>query len=127
MAGGGHVTIPVYRVKADFFKVLGHPARIRTLEVLREGERSVGELVPEVGIESSHLSQQLGIMRRAGLLSTRKEGSTVFYSVTDDALFELLDVARRIITSFLTESQGVLDELRAEQDQAEVGESEATQ
>jgi DNA-binding transcriptional ArsR family regulator len=108
------MTKPVYQAKAEFFKVLGHPARIRVLEVLREGERSVGDLVPEVGIESSHLSQQLGIMRRANLVQARKEGSTVIYSVTDATLFELLDVARRIITSSLANSLGLLDELRAE-------------
>lgn len=108
------MTTPIYRVKADFFKVLAHPARIRILEILREGERSVGDLVPEVGIESSHLSQQLGIMRRANLVQSRKEGSTVFYSVGDKELFDLLDVARAIITSSLSESQDLLDELRAE-------------
>lgn len=108
------MTKPIYRVKAEFFKVLAHPARIRILEVLREGERSVGDLVPEVGIESSHLSQQLGIMRRANLVQSRKEGSTVIYSVSNAQLFDLLDVARSIITSSLTESQDLLDELRAE-------------
>ena len=108
------MTTPIYRVKADFFKVLAHPARIRILEILRDGERSVGDLVPEVGIESSHLSQQLGIMRRANLVQSRKEGSTVFYSVGNKELFDLLDVARAIITSSLSESQGLLDELRAE-------------
>ena len=112
------MTKPVYQAKAEFFKVLGHPARIRVLEVLREGERSVGDLVPAVGIESSHLSQQLGILRRANIVQARKEGSTVIYSVSNDDLFELLDVARRIITSSLAESQGLLDELRAEETNA---------
>lgn len=108
------MTTPIYRIKAEFFKVLAHPARIRVLEVLREGERSVGDLVPEVGIESSHLSQQLGIMRRANLVQARKEGSTVIYSVGNRELFDLLDVARSIITSSLSESQDLLSELRAE-------------
>ena len=112
------MTKPVYQAKAEFFKVLAHPARIRILEVLREGERSVGDLVPDVGIESSHLSQQLGILRRANIVQARKEGSTVIYSVGNDALFELLDVARRIITTSLAESQGLLDELRAEESSA---------
>ena len=112
------MTKPVYQAKAEFFKVLGHPARIRILEVLREGERSVGDLVPDVGIESSHLSQQLGILRRANIVQARKEGSTVIYRVANDALFELLDVARRIITTSLAESQGLLDELRAEESNA---------
>jgi len=112
------MTKPVYQAKAEFFKVLAHPARIRILEVLREGERSVGDLVPDVGIESSHLSQQLGILRRANIVQARKVGSTVIYRVGNDALFELLDVARGIITTSLTESQGLLDELRAEESSA---------
>ena len=66
------MTTPIYQVKAEFFKTLGHPARIRVLEVLRDGERTVGELVPEVGIEASHLSQQLGVLRRANMVQTRQ-------------------------------------------------------
>ena len=75
------MTAPIYQVKAEFFKTLGHPARIRILEVLRDGERAVSELIPAVGIESSHLSQQLGILRRANLVRARKEGTSVVYSV----------------------------------------------
>ena len=75
------MTRPIYRVKAEFFKTMGHPARIRILELLRDGERPVSELIPEVGIEPSHLSQQLAILRRANLVRSRKEGSSVLYSV----------------------------------------------
>jgi len=105
------MTLPIYQVKADFFKTLAHPARIRVLELLRDGERSVGELIPEVGLEASHLSQQLGILRRANILHARKEGSTVHYSVTDQRIFELLEVAKAILTSSLTESSQLLIEL----------------
>ena len=106
-------TAPIYQVKADFFKTLGHPARIRVLEVLREGERAVSELIPAVGIESSHLSQQLGIMRRANLVQARKDGATVVYSVNNPMLFELLDVAKRILTSSLVETRELLAELES--------------
>lgn len=102
---------PIYQVKADFFKTLAHPARIRVLELLRDGERSVGELIPKVGLEASHLSQQLGILRRANVLQGRKEGSTVRYSVTDPRIFELLEVAKAILTSTLAESRQLLVEL----------------
>ena len=105
------MTRPIYQVKADFFKTLGHPARIRVLEVLRDGERSVSELIPEVGLEPSHLSQQLGILRRAGVLQARKSGSTVRYSVTDERIFDLLAVAKAILTSSLAESGHLLAEL----------------
>jgi DNA-binding transcriptional ArsR family regulator len=107
------MAIPIYQLKAEFFKTLGHPARIRVLEVLRDGERSVGQLVPAVGIEASHLSQQLAVLRRANLVQTRKEGSSVIYSVGDPAVFELLEVAKRILTSSLLQSQGLLAELEA--------------
>lgn len=104
---------PIYQVKAELFKTLGHPARVRILEVLREGERTVNDLVPEVGIEASHLSQQLGVLRRAGLVHGRKEGTSVWYSVADSAIFDLLDVARRILTTSLTETRALLAELEA--------------
>jgi ArsR family transcriptional regulator len=105
------VTRPIYQVKAEFFKTLGHPARIRVLEVLREGERAVSELIPEVQIEPSHLSQQLAILRRANLVRARKEGSSVIYSVTEPRIFELLEVAKSILTSSLSETRDLLEEL----------------
>lgn len=108
-----HMTAPIYQVKAEFFRTLGHPARIRVLEILHGGERPVSELIPEVGIEASHLSQQLGVMRRAGIIQSRKVGSNVYYSVGDPKLFELLDVAKRIITSSLAESQLLLEQMEA--------------
>jgi len=105
------MAVPIYQLKAEFFKTLGHPARVRVLEVLREGEQSVGQLVPAVGIEASHLSQQLAVLRRADLVQTRKEGASVIYSVGDPAVFELLDVAKRILTSSLLQSRELLAEL----------------
>jgi DNA-binding transcriptional ArsR family regulator len=105
------VTRPIYQVKAEFFKTLGHPARIRVLEVLREGERPVNELIPEVGIEPSHLSQQLAVLRRANLVRSRKVGASVIYSVSEPRIFQLLEVAKAILTSSLTETRDLLEEL----------------
>jgi DNA-binding transcriptional ArsR family regulator len=101
----------IYKVKAELFKTLAHPARIRILELLRDGERSVSELLPEVGLESSHLSQQLGVLRRANLVNTRKQASTVFYAVNDRRIFDLLEAAKQLLTGSLTETQGLLAEL----------------
>ncbi len=103
----------IYQVKADFFKTLAHPARIRVLELLRDGERSVGELIPDVGLEASHLSQQLAVLRRASVIVARKEGSTVFYSVANRRIFALLEEAKLILTGALTETQDLLAELGA--------------
>lgn len=103
---------PLYQLKADFFKTLGHPARIRVLELLSEREHAVAEMLPEVGIEPANLSQQLAVLRRAGLVITRKVGSTVFYSLTSPHVAELLAEARKILTGVLSEQAELLDEMR---------------
>ena len=103
---------PLAEAKADLFKALAHPARIRVLEVLAEGERAVGEIQALVGIEASNLSQQLAILRRAGVVTTNKQGSTVIYAIRDDAVVELLAVAKRVLIGTLTESTELLASLR---------------
>lgn len=105
---------PLNEIKADLFKALAHPARVRALEVLCDGERSVSDLQPLVGIESSHLSQQLGVLRRAGLVTTRKEGNAVIYAVRDPLVADLLAVAKRLLLSSLSATRSLLDELSAE-------------
>jgi DNA-binding transcriptional ArsR family regulator len=105
------LTKPVYEMKAQFFKTLGHPARIRILEVLAGGPRSVSELQPDVGIESSHLSQQLSVLRKAGIVEADRQGSSMIYSVTDPQIFELLIVAKEIITTALTGAGALLADL----------------
>ena len=105
---------PLNVIKADLFKALGHPARVRALEVLCDGELTVGELQPLVGIESSHLSQQLGILRRAGLVSSRKEGSSVYYDLRDPLVADLLSVAKDLLLASLSETRDLLDGLAAE-------------
>jgi ArsR family transcriptional regulator len=107
------VSRPLYQAKAEFFKTLGHPARIRVLELLSERDHAVAEMLPEVGIEAANLSQQLAVLRRAGLVVTRKEGSTVYYSLTSPHVAELLRVARQILTGVLTGQIELLDDLRA--------------
>ena len=106
---------PLYQVKAEFFKALAHPARIRVLELLSEREHSVGEMLPEVGIEPAHLSQQLAVLRKMNLVVTRKDGLTVYYSLVSPQVAELLAVARRILTEVLSTQAELLDDLRAAQ------------
>ena len=79
---------PIHRFKAEFFKTLGHPARLAILDHLREGERSVNELQALLGADQSTVSQQLAKLRNAHIVEPRKKGTTVFYSVRD---FELGD------------------------------------
>jgi ArsR family transcriptional regulator len=105
---------PLSEVKAELFKAMAHPARVRVLEVLATGEHTVGALQPLVGIESSHLSQQLGVLRRAALVSSRKEGSSVVYALRDPLIADLLAVAKKLLLVSLTESQELLADLHAE-------------
>ena len=107
------VSAPLYQLKADFFKTLGHPARIRVLELLSGREHAVAEMLPQVGIEAAHLSQQLAVLRRANLVTSRKEGSTVYYSLTSPHVAELLAVARLILTGVLSGQADLLQDLRA--------------
>ncbi|WP_329297700.1 metalloregulator ArsR/SmtB family transcription factor [Streptomyces sp. NBC_00659] len=109
------MSTPLYQLKAEFFKTLGHPARIRVLELLSEREHAVAEMLPEVGIEAAHLSQQLAVLRRANLVVTRKEGSTVYYSLTSPHVTELLRVARTILSGVLTGQAELLADLKAAQ------------
>jgi ArsR family transcriptional regulator len=104
---------PIAEVKAELFRALANPSRIRVLEVLCEGEFSVGDIQARVGIESSHLSQQLGVLRRAGLVESRKEGSQVFYSLADPQLVELLAVAKRVLIRSLSSTHDLLADLGA--------------
>jgi ArsR family transcriptional regulator len=113
--GEGHhrMSEPIYTLKADFFKTLGHPARIRILELLADGEHSVGELMPKLGLESSHLSQQLAVLRRAGVVVARKQGNTVIYSMASEDMADLLLLARKVLTGLLTGQMGLLKDLQA--------------
>jgi len=112
------MSTPLYQLKAEFFKTLGHPARIRVLELLSEREHAVAEMLPEVGIEAAHLSQQLAVLRRANLVVTRKEGSTVYYSLTSPDVAELLRVARSILSGVLAGQAELLADLQAARTQA---------
>ncbi|KLL11055.1 MULTISPECIES: helix-turn-helix transcriptional regulator [Protofrankia] len=107
------MTAPLYQLKAEFFRTLGHPVRIRVLELLSQREHAVAELLPQVGVEPAHLSQQLAVLRRANLVVGRKEGSSVRYSLTSPHITGLLTVARTILTGVLTGQAELLQDLRA--------------
>jgi DNA-binding transcriptional ArsR family regulator len=107
------VSEPLYKVKAEFFKTLGHPARIRVLELLVTGDKSVAELLPEVGLEASNLSQQLGVLRRAGVVEAQRDGNTMIYSIASPDIAEMLLVARKVLTGVLSDRVALLEDLRA--------------
>lgn len=91
--------------KAELFKALSHPARIRILELLRDGEKSVTELQLDLGSEGSAVSQQLAILRMKNLVQTRKAGTQIYYRIRDVQINQILDVARAMFDAHLTQLQ----------------------
>lgn len=99
--------------KAELFKALGHPVRIRILELLRDGEHTVSGLQRELGIEMSSVSQQLAVLRNRNLVTGRKEGTTVVYRIVDPQVFGLLDTARAMFQRQVDDLQELADADRA--------------
>jgi ArsR family transcriptional regulator len=99
---------PVYVVKAQLFRALGHPVRIRMLELLSDGERSVGDLQSELSLDSSSASQHLAALRQQGLLDSRRAGTSVYYRIKDPRVSQLLAVAKQILTSALSDTHALL-------------------
>jgi len=100
--------------KAQFFRALAHPKRIRMLEILVRGGRTVQELQEELALDQPMVSQQLAVLRNQGIVSAQKEGLSVRYALRDPHVAALLDVARRIFDNRLDKSTGLLRELRRE-------------
>ena len=94
--------VPLYQAKAEFLRTLGHPARIRILELLSERDHAVHELLEQITIEPSNLSQQLAVLRRTGLVVSRRQVGEVVYSLSVPEVRDLLLAARRIITNRAT-------------------------
>ncbi|MDW4904236.1 metalloregulator ArsR/SmtB family transcription factor [Streptomyces sp. ADMS] len=104
--------VPLYQAKAEFFRMLGHPVRIRVLELLQNGPVPVRDLLSEIDIEPSNLSQQLAVLRRSGIVVSIREGSTVSYALAGGDVAELLRAARRILTELITGQSELLAELQ---------------
>jgi ArsR family transcriptional regulator len=112
------MTAPLHQMKADLFKAMGNPIRIRVLELLCERERSVGEMLAELEVGASALSQQLAVLRASRLVHARREASTVRYSITTPRIAELLAVARHLRADLLSLQMVLLSDLRAEDEQS---------
>lgn len=105
------MTRPVYELKAELFKTLGHPVRIRVLEVLGNGETNVSGIAEAVGVSGSTLSQHLATLRRAGVIASERDGSQVIYRVVDPRVFQLLRTGREMLTTSLEGTKELLDDL----------------
>jgi ArsR family transcriptional regulator len=106
------VPVPLYQAKAEFFRMLGHPVRIRVLELLCDGPMPVRDLLGEIDIEASSLSQQLAVLRRDGIVRATREGSTVVYELAGPDVSDLMRAARRILTELITGREALLTELQ---------------
>ena len=105
------MAVPLYQAKAEFFRTLGHPARIRVLELLCEREHAVHELLAEITIEPSNLSQQLAVLRRAGLVTQSRTGGEVQYRIAVPEVRDLLMAARTILVDLLEDQLALRTEL----------------
>ncbi|MFF4117447.1 ArsR/SmtB family transcription factor [Streptomyces sp. NPDC001714] len=105
--------VPLYEAKAEFFRMLGHPVRIRVLELLQDGPKPVRDLLSAIEIEPSSLSQQLAVLRRSGIVTATRTGSTVVYELAGGDVADLLAAARRILSVLLAGQQELLEELRS--------------
>ncbi|MFE4698700.1 ArsR/SmtB family transcription factor [Streptomyces sp. NPDC056738] len=105
------VPVPLYEAKAEFFRMLGHPVRIRVLELLQDGPKPVRDLLAAMDVEPSNLSQQLAVLRRSGIVTATRTGSTVVYELAGGDVAELLAAARRVLSVLLAGRQDLLNEL----------------
>jgi ArsR family transcriptional regulator len=99
------------RFKAGVFKVLAHPTRIHVIELLRDGEHSVGALLEDVKVEPANLSQHLSVLRQSHLVVTRKEGNQVLYSLRDPLLTDVLDAMRKYFQRHFEDSIQMLRQM----------------
>jgi DNA-binding transcriptional ArsR family regulator len=109
------MAVPLHQAKAELFRTLGHPVRVRVLELLQDGPRPVRDLLAEIDVEPSNLSQQLAVLRRAGLVSSSRDRSLVVYSLSTSDVADLLSAGRRILSAVLADRDGLQDQLRAEE------------
>ncbi|MGJ7921581.1 ArsR/SmtB family transcription factor [Neobacillus sp. LXY-4] len=101
--------LQLQQFKADFFKALAHPLRIRILELLAEGDKNVNELLTIIGAEGSSVSQQLSILRSKNIVYGTKEGNRVLYSLRDPMIIDLLNLVRQIFNNHLIDTALLLD------------------
>ena len=105
------MSVPLYQAKAELFRTLGHPVRIRVLELLQDGPQAVRDLLAAIDVEASNLSQQLAVLRRAGLVQSTREGVSVMYALSTPDVADLLAAGRRILGAVLSDRDGLLAQL----------------
>ncbi len=104
----------LWEYKASIFHALAHPTRIAIVETLRNGEASARTIQERLGIEQANLSQHLAILRSRQIVTNRKEGNQVFYSLRNEALVKVLEMMRQYFQAHLAEAVQMLGEIEAE-------------
>jgi ArsR family transcriptional regulator len=103
----------IYLLHAEFCRALGHPVRMKVLDLLRSGEECVCRLAPAVGVTESNLSQLLAVLRRAGIVETRRQAHSIYYRVRDRRIFKIMDEMRAILADQLVRASAAAVTLRA--------------
>jgi DNA-binding transcriptional ArsR family regulator len=107
--------------KAEYFKALAHPTRIRILELLADGEKSVGEIQTGLGSDGAAASQQLAILRLRNIVDTRRAGTSIFYRLRDPEVVQVLATVRRIFEAHVGELRSIVDETPPESEPVGTG------
>src|SRR3990172_2629647 len=97
------IDMTIYNMQSEISKTLANPIRLAILHSLRDGEKSVNELTDILGISQSNLSQHLALMRQKSILKTRKQGTSIFYSVTNPKINQACDMVREVLLDQLNQ------------------------
>ena len=100
-----------YKIKADFFKALAHPVRLQIIELLKSGEKNVGSIMKALSIQQSSLSRHLTILREAGILKSRQQGTVIYYDIEDHDIFHVLRPIADMLRKKLKKTEAVLSSM----------------
>jgi DNA-binding transcriptional ArsR family regulator len=103
-----------YKIKADFLKALAHPVRLEIIELLKDGEKNVGIILKTLNMPQSSLSRHLLVLRENGVLKSRQEGTTIYYSIEDRTIFLVLRPIAEMLHKKLKRTEAVLSSLGRE-------------
>lgn len=99
----------ILKLHADLCKMLSNPTRLKILENLREGEKTVSELVDEIGVRQANLSQHLAELRKRNLVNSRKEGTNVYYNIANEKITKACDLVKEVLFDQLSENRELVE------------------
>ena len=104
----------VYKIKADFLKVLAHPVRLQVIELLKSGEQNVGAIAKRLGVPQPSLSQHLMLLKEADILKSKQQGTVIYYSIEDAEIFQVLRPVAEMLRKKLRKTEIALKTLGKE-------------